>query len=65
MECEICGQDVKHSDDLLNHVEPVHPTGVVDTSMKKLEKPDHLGEPRKSPRNGSPTAHALAAIISV
>jgi hypothetical protein len=44
VECDICRQDVKNSADLLNHMERVHPTGPGDTSMDKLEKPDHMGE---------------------
>jgi hypothetical protein len=44
MECDICGQDVENSEDLLKHMERVHPTGAGDKSMDNLEKPDHLGE---------------------
>jgi hypothetical protein len=41
MKCDICGQDVENSEDLQNHMEQSHATGVGDD---KLEKPDHLGE---------------------
>ena len=39
MECDICGQGVENSEELLAHMERAHPTGEGD-----LEKPDHLGE---------------------
>lgn len=39
MKCDICGQDVENSEELL-HMEQAHPMGVGDN----LEKPDHLGE---------------------
>jgi hypothetical protein len=41
MKCDICGQGVENSEDLLKHMDRVHPTGVGDDN---LEKPDHLGE---------------------
>ena len=43
MECDICGQKVKNSDELLKHMEKLHPTDDGDKSMEKLEKPDLLG----------------------
>ena len=39
MKCDICGQDVENSEELLVHMEREHPTGAGD-----LEKPDHLVE---------------------
>jgi hypothetical protein len=39
MKCDICGEDVKNSEDLQTHMEAAHPAGAGD-----LEKPDHLGE---------------------
>jgi hypothetical protein len=39
MKCDICGDDVQNSEQLLVHMEQAHPAGVGD-----LEKPDHLGE---------------------
>jgi hypothetical protein len=39
MECDICGQDVENSEELLSHMERAHPAGQGD-----LEMPDHLGE---------------------
>ncbi len=44
MECEICGQDVKNSEELQKHKEQTHPTGEGDKSMDNLEKPDLLGD---------------------
>jgi hypothetical protein len=39
MECDICGQEVENSEELLNHMERAHPPDAGD-----LETPDHLGE---------------------
>lgn len=44
MKCDICGQDVENSEDLQKHNELTHPTGVGDTSVDNLEKPDLLGD---------------------
>lgn len=44
MKCDICGQDVGNSEDLQKHNELAHPTGVGDTSVDNLEKPDLLGD---------------------
>jgi hypothetical protein len=41
MECDICGQDVKNSEDLQKHKERVHATDVGDN----LERPDLLEDP--------------------
>jgi hypothetical protein len=40
MECDICGQDVKNSEDLQKHKERVHATDVGDN----LERPDPVGD---------------------
>ena len=44
MQCDICGQDIENSEELQQHKELAHPTGVSDKSTNNLEKPDHLGE---------------------
>jgi hypothetical protein len=44
MKCDICGQDVENSEDLQKHKELAHPTGVGDTPVDNLEKPDLLGD---------------------
>jgi hypothetical protein len=43
MECDICGEKVKNSDELLKHVEQQHPADEGDKSVNKLEMPDMLG----------------------
>jgi hypothetical protein len=44
MKCDICGQDVENSEDLKNHQERAHPTGVGDSSVDSTETPDLLGD---------------------
>jgi hypothetical protein len=39
MDCDICGQNVKNSEELQKHMERAHPAGAGD-----LEKPDLLGD---------------------
>jgi hypothetical protein len=57
MKCDICGQDVENSDDLQNHKEREHPTGVGDSSADDMEKPDLLGDtPEESTASESPKA---------
>ena len=57
MECDICGQDVKNSEELQKHRERMHPTGEGDKSMDNLEKPDLLGDtPEESPASETPKA---------
>jgi hypothetical protein len=48
MECDICGQDVKNSEDLQNHKERVHAEGVGDN----LERPDLVGDTPEEPATG-------------
>jgi hypothetical protein len=38
MKCDICGQDVENSEDLKQHKEQAHPTGVGAKSMDSQEK---------------------------
>lgn len=54
MECDICGEGVENSEQLLAHMEQAHPTGAGD-----LEKPDHLGETMEesSQREGAKPTH--------
>jgi hypothetical protein len=40
MECDVCGQDVKNSEDLQKHTEQAHATGV----GANLERPDLLAD---------------------
>jgi hypothetical protein len=55
MECDICGQDVKNSEELQKHRERMHPTGEADKSMDNLEKPDLLGDtPEESATSEAP-----------
>ena len=57
MECDICGQDVKNSEELQKHRERMHPTGEADRSMDNLEKPDLLGDtPEESAATEAPKA---------
>jgi hypothetical protein len=42
MKCEICGEDVKNSEELQKHMERLHPTDEGDT--EKGESPDLLGD---------------------
>jgi hypothetical protein len=57
MECEICGQDVKNSEELQKHKEQLHPAGDGDKSMDNLEKPDLLGDtPEESAATEAPKA---------
>jgi hypothetical protein len=44
MECDICGQDVKNSEELQTHRERMHPAVEDDKSKDNLEKPDLLGD---------------------
>jgi hypothetical protein len=43
MECDVCGEKVKNSDELLKHMEQQHPADEGDKSANKLETPDMLG----------------------
>jgi hypothetical protein len=53
MECDICGQDVENSEDLLKHKERTHATGVRDN----LERPDPIGDiPEESAASEIPKA---------
>ena len=55
MECDICGQDVKNSEELQKHKERVHPTDDGDKSVDSLEKPDLLGAtPEESAASEAP-----------
>jgi hypothetical protein len=45
MKCDICGQDVENSEDLLKHKEQAHPTGAEDKSTDSLERPDPSDDP--------------------
>jgi hypothetical protein len=57
MECDICGQSVETSEDLKQHKERTHPTGVGDKSMDNLERPDLLGDtPEESAASEIPKA---------
>jgi hypothetical protein len=40
MECDICGQDVENSEDLLKHKERAHAAGVDDNP----ERPELIGD---------------------
>jgi hypothetical protein len=42
MKCDICGEDVKNSEELEKHMERLHPTDEADT--EKGETPDLLGD---------------------
>jgi hypothetical protein len=47
MKCEICGEDVKNSEELQKHKERLHPTDEADTEKGDTEKgetPDLLGD---------------------
>jgi hypothetical protein len=44
MKCDICGEDVENSEDLQEHKEQAHPTGVGDKSTKSRERPDPVGD---------------------
>lgn len=44
MKCDICGQKVETSEDLQEHIELAHSSGVGDRSVDNLEKPDLLGD---------------------
>ena len=57
MKCDICGQDVENSEDLKQHKEQAHPTGVGAKSMDSHERPD-LSEdnPEESAANEMPKA---------
>lgn len=53
MQCDICGQDVENSEDLLKHKEQAHATGVGDN----LERPDLVGDiPEESAASAIPKA---------
>ena len=55
MECDICGQDVKNSEELHKHKERMHPTVEGERSMDNLEKPDLLGDsPEESAASEAP-----------
>lgn len=57
MQCDICGQDVENSEDLQKHKELAHPSGVGDSSVDNLEKPDLLGDtPEESAALEAPKA---------
>jgi hypothetical protein len=57
MKCDICGQDVENSEDLQEHKERAHATGVGDKSVDNLEKPDLLGvSPEDSAAGAIPEA---------
>lgn len=52
MECDICGQNVENSEDLLKHKEQAHATSVGDT----LERPDLVEDaPEESAATVIPT----------
>jgi hypothetical protein len=40
MECDICGQEVENSEDLMKHKEQAHAAGV----GENLERPDLIGD---------------------
>jgi hypothetical protein len=42
MKCDICGEDVKNSEELEKHMERLHPTDEGD--MENGESPDLLGD---------------------
>jgi hypothetical protein len=45
MKCEICGQDVKNSEDLKDHKERMHATAAAAVkTADNLEQPDLLGD---------------------
>jgi hypothetical protein len=55
MECDICGQDIENSEELLKHKERVHPPDKGDKSIDNLEKPDLLGNtPEESAASETP-----------
>jgi len=44
MKCEICGQDVKSSEDLQDHKERMHAAAAAVKTADNLEQPDLLGD---------------------
>ena len=58
MECDICGQKVENSEDLLKHKEQAHPTGAEGKSADSLERPDLVDDtPEESTESEIPAKH--------